>query len=504
MNPKMALRRYQFTDLQADLDQLVAPDTSVADTPVVETEPTTAAATPLTPEEIAQLPAKWHAYMFVEGLQTTDGRAAELNAGSTRPLPLPLMWQRETDYGHTDAVTVGAIETSERIDQDGGTWALIYQTGSFDLGGEHGQECARQVALQGGTRFVSADIEVLASNYCSGDTGEPISGDDFWDALFYGSVYEVMTSYRMMGGTIVSKPAFPQCVIAPIDVTLEIVPPMGTGVEPPPVTVPMLVASGANFRDGAAPSAWFAQPALSGPTPLTVTEEGRVYGHLADWRTPHTGYGNTKKYAPHSSESYPFFLTGDYPCSDDVNVRVGQLSMNCGHADLGVDVWAAKAHYSPNKANYDGGPGAIMAADVTVGEDEWGIWCAGAMRPDLTAAQIREFMALSPSGDWRWINGHYEMCACCQVPVPGFPIPRGLAAAGGPAFEADGRAWEHYERVGDEMVCTAMVAAGRVVHDPARDMFLALSARLHVLEETIKAAGLTAAAVDRLAASINV
>jgi len=228
-----------------------------------------------------------------------------------------------------------------------------------------------------------------------------------------------------------------------------------------------------------------------------MTDEGRVYGHIADWNTPHTGYNGVKRYPPRNhSGDYPMFATGEYATADGTNVPVGILTMGCGHADLSVDIWRTKAHY-------DGGPGAVNAATVAVGEDQYGIWVAGVINPELTPAQIREFMALSPSGDWRPLKGYLEMCACCQVPVPGFPISRALAAAGSLAFDADGRAWEHYERQGDEMVCTAMVAAGRVVHDPVRDMFTVLANRITLLEATIKAAGITTTAIDNLAASLE-
>ena len=37
----------------------------------------------------------------------------------------------------------------------------------------------------------------------------------------------------------------------------------------------------------APPASWFDQPKFSGPTPLTITPEGRVYGHAALWGTWH-------------------------------------------------------------------------------------------------------------------------------------------------------------------------------------------------------------------------
>ena len=445
----------------------------------------------------------WHAYVFAEGLRTTDGRAAEPGAGIWRDLPVALEWQKHAGMGHDGAVVVGQINSIERRDFDG--YSLLYAEGTFDLGGANGDgigvtvgdegltegaECARQVGLQGGTRFVSSVIEPLESDTVSARSGEVI--EDLWQAWEDGDDdwYEVVTSYRLAKATVVATPAFPMCVIAPLSVALPDVDPLGAQ-EPEPLTQPMLVASMVDIREDAAPSSWFAQPLLDGPTPLQVTAEGRVYGHIADWRTPHTGYGGVRVYAPRNpSGTYPMFLTGDYPCSDGKDIRVGQLTMGCGHAPLsGVNQWQVKAHY-------DGGPGAIIAADVCVGEDRFGIWCAGAMRPGLTPAQIREFMALSPSGDWR----KQELMAVVQVPVPGFPIPRALAAAG--IVEFDGRCRSHIVWHGEEAEVVALVAAGRVNHDPIRDMFAVLSRRIAALETVIEANGLNESALAALEASL--
>jgi len=67
--------------------------------------------------------------------------------------------------------------------------------------------------------------------------------------------------------------------------------------------------------------------------------------------------------------------------------------------------------------------------DVTVGEDRYGIWVAGALRPDVDDLKIRAIKASGVSGDWRPIDNRLELVAICAVNVPGFPIPRALAAS---------------------------------------------------------------------------
>ena len=70
-------------------------------------------------------------------------------------------------------------------------------------------------------------------------------------------------------------------------------------------------------------------------------------------------------------------------------------------------------------------------ADIRCGEDKFGIWMAGQLRPGLTEKQIREFRAAAVSGDWREIGGQSEFVAALAVNVGGFPIPRlGFAASG--------------------------------------------------------------------------
>ncbi len=174
----------------------------------------------------------------------------------------------------------------------------------------------------------------------------------------------------------------------------------------------------------APPAAWFTDPGFTGPTPLTIDDDGRVRGHLAAWSVCHTGFGDRCVLAPHSQSDYAFFTTGAVRTREGSTVRVGQLTMGCGHAGLDAGSGTAKAHY-------DGGPGAVQWADVAVGEDAYGIWIAGAVRPGLSEAQMREARAQALSGDWRDQNGALELIAALSVPVPGFPVV-GLAASAAP------------------------------------------------------------------------
>jgi hypothetical protein len=168
------------------------------------------------------------------------------------------------------------------------------------------------------------------------------------------------------------------------------------------------------------PDEWFENPGLAQPHPIKVLPNGRVYGHVASWDMDHIGmpFGTRP---PKSKSNYAYFKTGEIMTASGGLVPVGQLTLAGGHASLHADAAQAVKHYDDTNS---------AIADVSVGEDVHGIWVAGALRPNATPDQVRALRASAPSGDWRMINGRLEMVAVCQVNVPGFPIPRALAAGG--------------------------------------------------------------------------
>lgn len=168
------------------------------------------------------------------------------------------------------------------------------------------------------------------------------------------------------------------------------------------------------------PDNWFENPGLDRPTAIRVAPDGRVFGHVASWNTNHIGMPHGVR-PPKSRSNYAYFKTGEIQTASGQLLPVGQLTLSGGHASLDKTASQAARHYDDTKS---------AIADVTVGEDSHGIWVAGAVRPDATPEQIRALRASAPSGDWRLINGRLEMVAVCQVNVPGFPIPRALAASG--------------------------------------------------------------------------
>ena len=346
-----------------------------------------------------------------EDIESGDGRIFEKDSISLRELPLPLLWQIKTGDGHNGSVVVGKIIEMERTEHGIGNAHGVFDSGVY------GQEAERLV--RGGfIRGVSADLDKFeadeeAPDESSGETGEISSGRI------------KIKKARVMAVTLVPKPAFQECQIKLEDDEKQedTVVPDGVYVDDvDAVEASALVACGivAGVIPTTPPASWFENPALKEPTPLTVDDDGRVFGHIAAWHVDHIGMSFGTK-PPRSRSKYAYFHTGVLRTEEGKDVPVGQLTLAGGHASLELSAQEAVRHYDDT---------ASAIADVHAGEDAYGIWVAGALRPGTTPEQIRALRASAPSGDWRPIKGHLELVAVCQVNVPGFPIARARVASG--------------------------------------------------------------------------
>ena len=199
------------------------------------------------------------------------------------------------------------------------------------------------------------------------------------------------------------------------------------GQEPPPLDEDEAAALTAALALDAwrPPRDWFVNPEFSVHTGITVTDEGRVYGHAAPWGECHIGHGNECITLPHEM-SHPYFMTGEVVCADGARVAVGQITVGTGHAPLGYRASHAVEHYDNTGA---------AVADVAVGNDKFGLWVAGAIRPSVAASRVHELRASGRlSGDWRRIGGSLRLIGLLAVNVPGFPlpVPRARVASGSP------------------------------------------------------------------------
>lgn len=374
-----------------------------------------------TPPADAPVPATWSGAIGMESEMTGDGRIIDHEALEWST-PVPLRFVLEDNGGHDGAVTVGRILSISR-----GKGGRIEASGDFDLGSENGREAARLVGseiLNG----VSMDLDSVSfelrvagevmsemENMLTED-GELAELEEDEDGRVtvakMGVDDEVMvtTSARIRAATLVSIPAFSEAKIYASE-------------SPAEDLEENLVASAAPIEP---PQEWFMDPQLSGPTALTITDDGQVYGHLATWDTCHVGDPSGSGacvMAPKSQTGYAYFHTGAVKTKQGTLVPTGTLRFQTGHASLKSNASDASAHYDNT---------GMAGADVHAGEDQHGIWVAGALRPGISKEQVRTLRASPLSGDWRYVDGRLELVGALHVNLAGFPIPRtqGMVASG--------------------------------------------------------------------------
>lgn len=445
---------------------------------------------------------RWQAVLVVEGVRTTDNREIARGALTWRDLPLPLMALDMTTWGHDSAVLVGVIET---ITYDEATGRYLAE--GYYLADENGQRFEALVAERA-LRWVSVDLEVTASRVIEVYDDAYFEDDAWWeddwaqragltaaiwiDDYDWTTWWEQITEGRIMGATVCPFPAFPQALIAPEGMAFEDVS-ADNGL--PTLDLPAnLRASGEAVDLLRPPAWWFEDPALPGPTHLTVCDDGRVYGHVATWDTRHVGMPGQVT-PPRNGSGYAYFRTGTVRAVDaegnDVDIPTGVLSMGGGHAD-------GRLGYRPAADHYDSTSTGV--ADLAAGEDAYGIWVAGALRPGVSGEQLRTLRASDVSGDWRKVGASMEMMAVLVVNVPGFPIPRSLAASGAEIVGLPVVVGVEAGFVSGQQV--SLVAAGVINNDPMGEMIRAFAKRLAAVEAITEP--LRGQAIDALSARMGV
>lgn len=336
----------------------------------------------------------WSGVLARLGVPTGDDRIIDPAGGSSRNLPLPLMWQELSDDGHGGSRVVARIETLRIAD------GMVTATGTM---------------LEDIPYAVIEQLE-------AGIIGPSVDLDDI-EYVMDDNERIVITQWRIAGATLVSIPAF-----ADVSITLDPLPaePVGVAAEPGPLYddgtpraldwEPFSLAASAT--EVLPPADWFARPEFTELTPLTVTDDGRVFGHIAGWSTCHVGLPGCVT-APSSPSGYSYFHVGEQRCADGSVTPVGTLVAGPRHADLQMGFQAAQQHYDD--------PAAAVAR-VIAGEDSHGVWVAGWILPDAAPDAVETFKSSPVSGDWRRVGGALELIGVCSVNVPGFPVPRARVA----------------------------------------------------------------------------
>lgn len=386
---------------------------------------------------------RWEGVIAREGEMTGDGRLIEDGALRWDYLPIPLRVAFKDVGGHDGAEVCGRIETVER--REGGD---IYATGTFDLGSATGTEAFRQVSEQM-SNGVSIDTDDVAFRIMakadmpgadvadSGNEGDAAPDPDPEGRVKVAAISSsdelmVIESARLRAATLVAVPAFATARVyaagqatstsetSERDENVDSEEKMARSAGVDPLSRDSLIAAAIPT---APPEAWFKDPQLTGPTALVVEDDGRVYGHIAAWGTCHIGQVGKCVEPPTSPSNYAYFRTGALRTAEGTSVAVGHLTMGTGHAGPRDSANAAAEHYDNT---------GTVFADVAAGEDAYGIWVAGSLRPGITVEQVRVARSAPISGDWRTIRGSLELVGALAVNVPGFPVPRpqGLLASG--------------------------------------------------------------------------
>lgn len=343
---------------------------------------------------------------------------------------LPLMLQTSTDVGHFGATLAGYLD---RVWLEGDT---PHASGRFYATPEGEQ--FRDLLLDGRRFGVSVDPgETQVSWVC---LQEDADGWCVEDSIEFAA-------YQIIGLTGTPFPAFAEAAIhlttastdAPADPA-----PADAPADPTPADAPQAIAASA--FPAVPPRSWFAMPEPAWgdellveqldeyghpngqyAVPLTITDDGQVFGHMAYWGQCHAGWQDAGICVepPRSPSGYARFNLRPTP-TDDGAVLTGPLVVGCDHADLSLFEPEARDHYAT---------AGLAWADVVVSEGEFGPWFCGALRPDVTPEQLRVLRSSSVSGDWRPHPAGLELILGLTVNGPGFPIrgrasERALAAAG--------------------------------------------------------------------------
>jgi len=180
----------------------------------------------------------------------------------------------------------------------------------------------------------------------------------------------------------------------------------------------------------------FDNPNLDRITPITVTEDGRVFGHVATHDTCHVGMPGVCTTAPVDNDGYGMFHRYQ---PERFPMPVGRITTGggkfgctcrqCGgrnddHACLKLSLGGAIAHHDR----------LSTVAWVRAGEDTRlnAVWVAGIANPDASVEELAALSRRKVSGDWRPAGGRTELVEILALAreEPGFPLPRFRIAAG--------------------------------------------------------------------------
>lgn len=395
---------------------------------------------------------RWRGLLAPIDMPTGDGRRFKEGGVTHRSLPFALKWQRQDEQAHDASVIIGSDDTinigtlqqaidGEWIGEDAAKDSGMALTdlgawGAGELFDDQPQlpRLSEDVAeamhlVSKGLLGPSVDAGAAQMIFVKEGTDEPLT-DEEWDQLLTdeeqtgeaAKIEMLFTEYEIAAATLVVIPAFAETT-RPFEIlaAAELAEPAS-----PALVAALTAAAGA---EPVYPAEWFADPQLSEVTPITVTLEGRVYGHVAQWGVCHVGIPKVCTTAPQSQTDYAMFHRYVVDTVDGL-ISVGRLTTGHGRIGTGCDHVACRSkddhacdHMSLGQTidHYDR---LKTLAWLRTGEDEHGPWMAGVLAGPLDQSDRRVLGRRSVSGDWRDVAGHWELTEVLALAKEkaGFPL----------------------------------------------------------------------------------
>ncbi len=398
------------------------------------------------------------------GVSTGDGRRFQAGGISLADLPIPFEWARSREGGHDGAVGIGVVTEAAVMtvaDAIKGDWIsadavkgldaksqAVFGRGELfdDVDRELMPRLAEDTAeavhlITNGTLGPSVDLDSFTAIPVMVGSDEELTWDDIEQYMEENDGAEpdielLISSARVRAATLVSIPAFAE-TSRPLELIEQDAEELALAASQNPDIISesarerdrMIALVATMMADDRPEVARFTRPVLDGPTPITWDwEQGRVFGHIATWRTCHVGYEDVCVTPPHAPEgAYSWFNRFSLDTVDGGTIAAGRLTLGGRHAGLALSASSAMAAYDDK----------TVAADVVAYEDDHGIVVSGAIRPGLSGADRAVLDRRKVSGDWREIGGSLalvEVLALSPGPrahsEPGFPVAETYSRGG--------------------------------------------------------------------------
>lgn len=324
-------------------------------------------------------------------------RILHSEGGDVRDLPRTIYFQKTQAPGHDDAVAIGALYEAT-LDPDGKTlrdgWGWL-----ADVPEAH--DAARFV-ISKALHHNSVDLSETKTRL------EFIEGktiDDFKVEIHFDE-------WKLGATTLVGKPAFAN---ASAEIPEEEITAALASDEPLVVECDNVVSAHTPTEEiiaaGNSLPSWdyFHRAEADIPHSIIVGTKDAdgwipIYGHLALWNQPHTGYDGVQKYPPRPRNEYREFNKPSV-LTDRGQVEAGPMVLFGGHVSL------ADACNDPKNA----------WADVKVTAGKHGPWICGVVRPHIAEDDVNTYVARASQISGHWKGDNLRMIVCCNT--PGFNIP---------------------------------------------------------------------------------